>query len=126
MIGSNNKTVETIGFAEFKCFFFFFGCKSNISFMSNRSFVRFTNLPFFFFLDKKLSIELKLKYNKAKRAAPLQAIHVDQISHYWRRHTSPYLVNIITSSKTGKLMRYLVIIPFHVPDLLAVKPVKKT
>ena len=99
-VGLNNKTVETIGFAEFKCFFFF--------------------------LDKKLSIELKLKYNKAKRAAPLQAIHVDQISHYWRRHTSPYLVNIITSSKTGKLMRYLVIIPFHVPDLLAVKPVKKT
>ena len=108
--------------------FFFFFLGANLIFFSCQNVVLYGSpiYLFFFFLDKKLSIELKLKYNKAKRAAPLQAIHVDQISHYWRRHASPYLVNIITSSKTGKLMRYLVIIPFHVPDLLAVKPVKKT
>ena len=53
------------------------------------------------FFIRKLSLELKLNYNKAKRAALLQAIHVDQISHYWRRHTSPHLTNIIISSKTG-------------------------
>ena len=53
------------------------------------------------FFIRKLSLELKLNYNKAKRAALFQAIHVDQISHYWRRHTSPHLTNIIISSKTG-------------------------
>ena len=31
-VGLNNKTVETIGFAEFKCFFFFLG--ANLIFLS--------------------------------------------------------------------------------------------
>ena len=37
---------------------------------------------FIIFFIRKLSLELKLNYNKEKRAALLQAIHVDQISHY--------------------------------------------
>ena len=81
----------------------------------------------FFFLMRITFIRAEIEVQQSeKKQHRLQAIHVDQIFYYRRRHTSPHLTNIITFCKSSQLMCHPVERPFQVPYLPATKPTKKS